>query len=147
MLLWIFWCSCIIYIWQRIGRNFISVRDASAWRYKHGFVWKAQNRCQALHKTFAIGIERLYLHKTCTTHAPEELQVAYVTHYEEFGKIRSLEFVKKYLAGFLSVKDNALAGKFGKTAQSRFQYCILVNLQQKLHYVINITDFDYRLQC
>ena len=95
----------------------------------------------------AIGIERLYLHKTCTTHAPEELQVAYVTHYEEFGKIRSLEFVKKYLAGFLSVKDNALAGKFGKTAQSRFQYCILVNLQQKLHYVINITDFDYRLQC
>ena len=69
--------------------------------------------------------------------------VCYLGFESEF----EFEFVKKYLAGFLSVKDNALAGKFGKTAQSRFQYCILVNLQQKLHYVINITDFDNRLQC
>ena len=43
-----------------------------------------------------------------------------VIHYEEFGKIRSLEFMKKHLTGYQSVKDDALAGKFGKTAQSRF---------------------------
>ena len=67
-----------------------------------------------------------------------------VIHYEEFGKIRSLEFVKKHLTDYQSVKHNVLAGKFGKTAQSRFQYCNLVNLKQMLHYVINqsISDFD-----
>ena len=63
--------------------------------------------CQILHKAFAIAIERLYLHKTCTTDVPKELLVACVTHYEGFGKIRSLEFVKKYLTDYQSVKDNA----------------------------------------
>ena len=57
-----------------------------------------------------------------------------VTHYEEFGKIRSLEIVKRYLTDdYQPIKDNALAGKFGKTAQSRFQY--LVNLQHILNFM------------
>ena len=60
--------------------------------------------------------------------------MACVTHYEEFGKIRSLEIVKRYLTDhYQPIKDNALAGKFGKTAQSRFQY--LVNLQQILNFM------------
>ena len=40
-----------------------------------------------------------------------------VTHYEEFGKIRAFEFVKKYFTDYQCVKDNALAGKVGKTAR------------------------------
>ena len=100
------------------------------------------NRCETLHKTFAIAMERLYLHKTCTTDVPEELHVACVTHCEEFDNIRSLEFVRKYLTDYQSVKDNALAGKFDKTAQSHCQCCNLVNLQQILDYVINISDSD-----
>ena len=47
-----------------------------------------------------MAIERLYLHKTCTTDVPEELQVAYITYYEGFRKINSLEFVKKYLTDY-----------------------------------------------
>ena len=58
-----------------------------------------------LHKTFAITIKRLYLPKTCTIDVPQELQVACVAHCKKFGKIRSLEFVKKYLTGYQSVKD------------------------------------------
>ena len=78
---------------------------------------KHWNRYQTLHKTFAIAIERLYLHKTYTIDVHEELHVACVTHYEEFGKIRSLEIVKRYLTDdYQPIKDNALAGKFGKTA-------------------------------
>ena len=68
--------------------------------------------------------------------------MACATHNEELGKIRSLESVKKYLTDCQSVKDKALAGKFGKTAQSRFQYCNLVNLRQMFHYVNNICDYD-----
>ena len=102
------------------------------------------NRCWTLHKTFTIATERLYLHKTCATDVPEELQVACATHNEEFRKIRSLEFVKKCLTDYRYVKDNALAGRFGEIAQYRFQYCNLVNLQQMLHYVINVSDFDQR---
>ena len=105
------------------------------------FSGKHCSRCQTLHKTFAIATERLYLHKICTIDVPEELQVVCVTHYEEFGKIRSFEFAKKEPHS-LSVKNNALAGKFGKPAQSRFQYCNLVNLQQILHYVISISNSD-----
>ena len=60
--------------------------------------------CQTLHETFNIAIERLYLHKTCTTDVPAELKMACVTHYEEFGKIKLLEFVKKYLTDYQSVK-------------------------------------------
>ena len=143
MMLWIFCCNWIIYIGERIGENFISLRDVSTWLYEHNFLsGKHYNRCQALHETIAIAIERLYLHKTSKTDVPEKLQVAYVTHYEEFGNIRSLEFVKMQLTGYQSVKDNALAGKFGKTVQSRYQYCNLVNLQQMLHYVTNISDSD-----
>ena len=66
-----------------------------------------------------------------------------VCYYEElFSKIRFLEFAKKYLTNYQSVKDNALTIKLGKTTQSRFQYYNLVNLHQILHYVINISDFD-----
>ena len=96
------------------------------------------NCCQTLRKTFGIAIERLYLHKNCTIDVPEELQVMCVTHYEELGRITSLEFVKKYLKDYQSVKDKALAGKFGRTAQYLFQYCNLLNLQQIFHYVSNI---------
>ena len=106
------------------------------------FSGKHCNCCQTLDKIFAKAIERLYLHKTCTSDVPAELQVVCLTHYEEFGKVRSLEFVKKHLTDDNSVKDNALAGKFGNTSQSRFQYCNLVNLHQMLHYVMNIYDFD-----
>ena len=60
------------------------------------------NRLQTLHKTFAVAIERLYLHKTtCTINVPEELQVVCVTHFEE---VTSLEFVKKYLTYYKSVR-------------------------------------------
>ena len=62
----------------------------------------------------------MYLHETRTIDVPEELQVAGVTYYEEFGKIRSLKFVKKSLTDYQSVKDNVLAGKFGNTGQSQF---------------------------
>ena len=60
--------------------------------------------------------------------------------------------MKKHLTDYQSVKDNALAGRFGKTAQSRFQYYNLVNLQQMLHHVINMRDFSagkcyYHLLC
>lgn len=47
-----------------------------------------------------------------------------VSYYEEFGKIRSLEFAKKYLTDYQRVKDNILTDNSGKTAQSQFQYCI-----------------------
>ena len=70
--------------------------------------------CQTLDKIFAKAFERLYLNKTCDV--PEELQVVCLTHYEEFGKVRSLEFVKKHLTDDNSVKDNALARKFGNTS-------------------------------
>ena len=90
---------------------------------------------------FGIAIERLYLHKTCATDAPEELKVVCVTHYKEFVKIKFLEFVKKYLTDYQSVKDK-LADEFGKTAQFRFENCSLLNLQQMFRYVINISDFD-----
>ena len=76
------------------------------------FSGKHCNCCQTLDKIFAKAIERLYLHKTCTSDVPAELQVVCLTHYEEFGKVRSLEFVKKHLTDDNSVKDNALAGKF-----------------------------------
>ena len=65
-----------------------------------------------------------------------------VSNFEEFGKIRSLEFVKKYVNDYESIENNVLAGIFGKTAHSWFQYCNLVNLQQLLHYVINTSYFD-----
>ena len=100
------------------------------------------SRCQTLHKKFGLGTEGLYLHKPYTIDVSEEVQVACATHNEELGKIRSLESVKKYLTDCQSVKDKALAGKFGKTAQSRFQYCNLVNLRQMFHYVNNISDYD-----
>ena len=60
-------------------------------------------RFQTLHKTFLIAIERLYLNKICTIDVPEEQQKESVTHYEELGKIRSLEYVKKYFTDHPSV--------------------------------------------
>ena len=96
----------------------------SARRYEHGFVRKA---LQLLHKIFAMAIKALYLHKNCKIDVSKELQVACVTLFEEFGKIWSLEFVKKYLTYYQSVKDIASAGKFDKISRSRFQYCNLVN--------------------
>lgn len=55
----------------------------------------------------------------CTRHA-----AGVVPYHEEFGKIRFLEFAKKYLTYYQRVKDNILTGNFGKTAQSQFQDCI-----------------------
>ena len=62
-----------------------------------------------------------------------------VTYYEEFGKIRSFEFVKNCFTDCQSIQNNALAGYFVQTA--------CVNLKQILHNVINISDFEWRLQC
>ena len=101
----------------------------SARRCDHGFLWKALNSLSDLNKTFGIAIERLYLQKTCTTDVPEELKVVCVTHYEEFGRIATIEFVKKYLTDYQSVNDKALAGEFGKNVQFWFENCNLLNLQ------------------
>ena len=78
-------------------RKFCTSKECFSRCYEDGFVWKALQ-----------SIVRYYIkHKTCTTDVPKELLVACVTHYEEFGKIRSLEFVKKCLIDYQSVKDNA----------------------------------------
>ena len=98
MLLWSFWYDWIIYIRRNIyqlGIGQLNVRSKVLSR-------KHCNRFQTFHKTFDIAIERLYLHKTCTIDVQEELQLACVTHYEEFGNIKSFEFVKNSIQ-----KDNA----------------------------------------
>ena len=98
MLLWIFWYDWIIYIWRnfyQLGISQLNVSSKILFR-------KPCNRCQAFHKKFDIAIERLYLNKTCTIDVQEELQLACVTHYEEFGNIKSFEFVKNSIR-----KDNA----------------------------------------
>ena len=41
MPLWIFRFNWIVYIWERIRGNFMSVRYVSARHYECGFVWKA----------------------------------------------------------------------------------------------------------
>lgn len=69
---------------------------------------KLCNRCQTLNKTFAITIERFYVQlmypKSCRWRA-------LLTLKNLVRLIVSLEFVKKYLTDYQSVKDNALADK------------------------------------
>ena len=77
MLLRIFWWNWIIYIWERIGGNFISVTDVSPGVISTVLCGKHCNRCQTLHKTFTIALERLYLHTTCAIDLPKERSVLF----------------------------------------------------------------------
>ena len=110
--------TCLGAHWRKlyVGQGYVPC-------YEHGIVWKGLQSLSDITKLYRIAIERLYLHKTCTIDVPDELPVAHITYFEEFREINSLEFGKKYLTDYQSVIDNALAGKFRKTTQSRFQYC------------------------
>ena len=95
--------------------------------------------CQTLHITFPIAIERLYLQLMY----PKSWTWLVLLNMKNLVRV-DLFWIREKIPHRLSVKDNdnALAGKFGKTTQSRFQNCNLINLQQMLHYVIDIGDFD-----
>ena len=98
--------TCLGAHWRKlyVGQGYVPC-------YEHGIVWKGLQSLSDITKLYRIAIERL------------QLPVAHITYFEEFREINSLEFGKKYLTDYQSVIDNALAGRFRKTAQSRFQYC------------------------
>ena len=80
------------------------------------FSGKHCNRCQTVHKTFVIAIERWYVHKTCTIDVPVSLTMKNLVRLDLLNSWKSN-------SDYQSIKDNVLAGRFVKTAQSWSQYC------------------------
>ena len=80
------------------------------------FSGKHCNRCQTVHKTFIIAIERWYVHKTCTIDVRVSLTMKNLVRLDLLNSWKSN-------SDYQSIKDNVLAGRFVKTAQSWSQYC------------------------
>ena len=60
--------------------------------------------------------------------------------------VESDEFCKLH-EKFKGVRDEYLNGNRGKTAQFWMMYLNLVELQERFHYLINVNDFTFRLEC
>ena len=107
---------------------------------------KHYNRCWLLHEAFAEALERLFLQQ----YVPEIPAIIeeFARDQPAFTDVSPLlkdKLVSEYEVFYNEKKRKCLEGDFGKTPQFWAMYTKLVERQQKLHYGINVNDFDLRL--
>ena len=145
--IYIFWFNWIIYIWDCIGETlyqllmlhpalrarFCLESAAIVVRHYIKHLWKGLRDYICKKPVQLIHPKRCSLSLLLITRSLVRLDL--LNSWKGTSQIINVWKIMCYLT-------NALTDKYGRASQSRFLYCNLVNLQQILHYVINISDFD-----
>ena len=107
---------------------------------------KHYNRCWLVHEAFSEALERLFMQE-CISDVPTLIE-DFAQDQPSFSDISPLlEYtsVAEFETYYQKQKEKCLNGEFGKTPQFWAMYTKLVERQQKLHYGINVNDFELRL--
>jgi hypothetical protein len=104
------------------------------------------NRNWLLHEAFSEALERLFQEQYVPEIPASLVQFAeYPPGTIEIEDLLADVTIKAYIEHYNQQVDKCLKGQFGKTPQFWALYMMMVDRQQRLHYAINMNDYNLRL--
>jgi predicted oxidoreductase (fatty acid repression mutant protein) len=99
-----------------------------------------------LHEAFSEALERLFQEQYVPEIPASLVQFAeYPPGTIEIEDQLADVTIKAYIEHYNQQVDKCLKGQFGKTPQFWALYMMMVDRQQRLHYAINMNDYNLRL--
>ena len=109
---------------------------------------KHYNRSWTVHECFANALDRLFCESiviSCSSGL--EASVKEIKNEDDLKTVINASSFKEHEVQYREKKLQCLKGQHGKTAQFWMMNLELMDLQQKLHFSVNMNDFELRLHC
>ena len=118
------------------------------WWHKGVLSGKHYNRSWTVHECFADALDRLFCESIVGSCSSElEASVKEIKNEDDLKTVINASSFKEHEVQYWEKKLQCLKGQHGKTAQFWMTYLELMDLQQKLHFSVNMNDFELRLHC